>query len=198
MEGVHSVEDRISALERRVSRDFLRSDEFADLFSETLAEAARIESGDRRELYESVLVAAALQGPGSQVTAKRMIRRIEALNPIHFHFLRELARPRDRNLALRGTTQVSSYLTRLFDSITGDKSRPDQSLHLVSDLQAEGHLNPEVTDRLKSKRSDFGIREARKWISRKGWETLMHLWPEDNDLAALAESSPNPPLKLGG
>lgn len=192
-EAVYTLEDRISALEGRVSRDFLRSDEFEDLFADTLAEAARLESEDRRELYGSVLVSAAMQGPGSQVVAKRMIRRIEALNPIHFYFLKELAKPSHKGHGSGGTTQVRAYLTTLFDDIIGDMKQRDQSADLVSDLQAEGHLIPEAADRLESSRRDFGVREARNWISRKGWETLIYLWPEDGEIADLAKVSRNSP-----
>ena len=178
VEEAEKIDKRIDELEERVHQDYITSDEFKDLVADAMSEAARFESEERRRLYSSVVVGAAVAGPGSHIVARRMMRRIEALDPIHFKFLKgmALAENLDPDLPVTHTAiqWCENLLSKVLGRLTGGRVES-----LLFDLQSEGLLRPEPLEHLRTMRSSFTASDARRWISSRGQETLRYLWPED-------------------
>lgn len=177
---------RISALEARVYRDYVSSAEFGDLFTEALIDAGKTESEEVRRLYTSPIVAAALVGPGSQIMARRVRRRVEALDPYHFKLLRAYVSsksPLGESKPLMAHN-VYEYGARLLaDDVTVEGRRVSTvwAHGLVEDLLNEGLLRnprPQVIDGGTLEPS-FGPEEAEKWLTRNGLAVVEFLWPEE-------------------
>lgn len=179
VDEVERLENRISGLEGRVDRDFVKTSEFADLLADAMLEAARLEDEVRRHLYSSVVVAASLEGPGSQIKARRMMRRIEALDTIHFHLLKAMALEWDTIEGPAPSNSASTHMALLLSKVTGQREGENHARRLLEDLAHEGHIKQQFVDNLGAITSTFSKRDAKIAVTRQGFETLKYLWPEE-------------------
>lgn len=182
---LEAIETRISNLEG-ANTEFLRSDEFSDLFTETMQSAAQLHDDAQRQLYASTVVAAAVNGPGSQVPARRVIARLERLTPPHFRLLKALAAP-DENSHTRHYSSIQSFLDGTFQARVGSYPHRNayQSVPSVhfDDLRAEGliyspHRPLDIQDR-QTMQSHFDAQQVRDWLTWQAHECLQYLWPEE-------------------
>lgn len=175
-----NLDQRVAALEN-ASTEFLTSDEFQDLFAETLAAAVRLADDTTRKLYASTIVAAAADGPGSQIAARRVIARLERLSPAHFRFLKAMAHLAETNTEHFRSINSFVQMVHTHTQIESHNAAMDAD-RLFDDLRQEGliHADNRTLDRNSRQisMSRFDASESKAWLTWQAHECLHYLWPE--------------------
>lgn len=188
IEEIKAIEARLMVLED-INEEFVKSNEFSDLFAETLDATARLADEGLRRLYTSTITAAAIEGPGSQVAARRVRGRLERLDPVHLHFLKALAIVPEA-LRSKNFRSVQSFLDAAFQQVIHKSSRAALATDISAtsslyfdDLRGEQFIRSERRDFSSAGRNitmtAYSPQEMRRDLTWQAEETLKYLWPEE-------------------
>jgi len=135
-----AMADDLDGLSDKVSTDYLKTEDFADLLDETLRRVANERSQEKRRIYKNILVDA-IAHPSSYTYDEqlRFLRTLENLQPAHIAVLKAImVRPTDEQ-QLRMSGYAGSQIQTL------EQRLPKMSARLIDELVAQ--LNDErLTD----------------------------------------------------
>lgn len=110
VEFVRKLNDAVAKMENRLDRDFIQSDEFADLTEDVLESVARRAADGKRGLYAGALANTAAPSPPGEAERERMLDALEELRLSHLRLLAIVATTRSL-LRARTFTRVESSTT---------------------------------------------------------------------------------------
>jgi hypothetical protein len=111
--------ERISDLDSEISREYVKTDEFAELLDRTLRQAANERSEEKRKAYAAFLEGD-IASPGNPYDEKiRVLRTLEEMQPDHLRVLAALDAAPDPNYGMMGS--VGQTLRKRLPGINPDR-----------------------------------------------------------------------------
>jgi len=144
---------------------YVRTDEFQELFEAALRKAADERNADRRQVYRSFIVNA-IRTPGSYDERLRALRLLDELEPDHLAVLAALA----RDPGLIDSHGVGSIGQTLGERL-GQPLTRERLTAVVGDLTAR-HLISTIQERLHTTMTARGAQDLRNAVTPLGYELL--------------------------
>lgn len=119
------LEAGLGGLEARVDRDFVQSDEFADLVEEVLESASRRDSDGKREYYAAALANSLTVDRPDAEERERMLDVLDELRPAHLRLLAGVARTHDYPPGISGSSSMAPVVSAIVPGTPEEQWRMD-------------------------------------------------------------------------
>lgn len=169
VEFVRQLNDAVAKMEGRLDRDFVRSDEFADLTEDVLESVSRRAADGKRGFYAASLANTAAPSPPGEDERERMLDALEEVRLSHLRLLAIVATtrslPEGSNLYAGGIEH--NIMPRLEGGVSQEQMRADWAdlARLgILDSYPSGTMSRQGIEDLTVRMTDFGRRFV-NWIS---------------------------------
>lgn len=168
VEFVRKLNDAVAHMEDRLDRDFVRSDEFADLTEDVLESVSRRAADGKRGFYAAALANTAAPSPPGEDERERMLDVLKEVRLSHLRLLAIVATtrslPEGSNLYAGG---IEHNIMPRLEGVSQEQMRSDWAdlARLgILDSYPSGTMSRQGIEDLTVRMTDFGRRFV-NWIS---------------------------------